>query len=394
MMRTAAGACLAVSLLLLVGHAADDATPEAMQARIEGRQSPNRQGFDPFTLDELMAKARVPGVSVAVIRDFQIHWAKGYGIADVTSGARVDTGTLFQAASISKPVAAMAVLRAVQDGRFSLDADVNTILKSWQLPRDGIADRAPVSPRALLSHTSGTGDGFGFPGYPPGEPRPTVVQILDGEKPSNVGKVRLERPPFDGYKYSGGAVTIMQLALADAVGRPYPEILREWVLAPIHMTRSGYDQPLPPDRDRNAARAHDGQGRARDAKWHVYPELAAAGLWTTPTDLARFAIEVQLSLQGRSNKVLSEALVREMVTPVGVGPFAVGFAVSQIGQGWYFSHGGSNWGFRCDLVAHTRKGYGFVVMTNGDGGGLIGEELRARVAAAYNWDSIDKPIPR
>jgi CubicO group peptidase (beta-lactamase class C family) len=209
-----------------------------------------------------------------------------------------------------------------------------------------------------------------------------------------VGKVRLERPPLTAYKYSGGGVTIMQLAVSDVVGKPYPQILHEWVLAPVGMTHSGYDQPLPAELDRHAATAHDGRGQVRDTKWHVYPELAAAGLWTTPTDLAKFAIEVQLSLQGRSNKVLSRAMAREMVTPVGVGPYAVGFSVSKLGEGWYFSHGGSNWGFQCDLTAHALKGYGLAVMTNSDAGGRLIEEIRSRVAAAYNWDSIEKPIPR
>src|SRR5262245_10365542 len=165
-------------------------------ARIEGVQTPNRQGHDPFTLQEILEKYHVPGVSIAVIRDFEIHWAKGYGIRDVSTGEPVENDTLFQAASISKPVAAMAVLKAVEEGKLSLDDDINKILKSWKLPVAGFTDRGPVTPRALLSHTSGTGDGFGFPGYHPSEPLPTVVQILDGEKPSNVGPVRMERPPF------------------------------------------------------------------------------------------------------------------------------------------------------------------------------------------------------
>ena len=383
---------LALACQALPTSASDDPAP--FIARIEGRQLPNREGFDPFTLDELMKKFRVPGVSIAVIRDFKIHWAKAYGVADVESGAPVDTRTLFQAASISKPVAAMAALKAVQDGRYTLDTDINSILTTWKLPGDGFTRERPVTPRALLSHTSGTGDGFGFPGYDPTAARPTVTQILDGEKPSNVGKVRLERPPLTGFKYSGGGVTIMQLALSDVVGRPYPDILRSWVLEPIGMGDSAYEQPLAPDRDRNAARGHGGDGRARPVKWHVYPELAAAGLWTTPTDLAKFAIEVQLSLLGRSNKVLSQALAREMVTPVGVGPYGVGFGVTKEGEGWYFGHGGSNWGFQCDLVAHTLKGYGFAVMTNADSGGVLARELRTRVAAAYAWDTLDKPIPR
>ena len=195
-------------------------------AHIEGAQAPNRQGLDPFTLAELMEEYGVPGVSVAVIHDFGIHWVRSYGIADVETGAKVDTDTLFQAASISKPVAAMAALRAVQDGKFALDANINSILTSWRLPESEFTALRPVTPRTLLSHTSGLGDGFGFPGYHPKDPLPTTVQILDGDAPSNVGPVLMERAPLTGYKYSGGGVTLMQLALEDALGRPFPEILK------------------------------------------------------------------------------------------------------------------------------------------------------------------------
>ena len=225
---------------------------------IERPQQPNRQGLDPYTLEEIMSLTGVPGVSVAVIQDFRIHWAKGYGIADVAAGARVDTKTLFQAASISKPVAAMAVVRAGEEGRFSLDDDINEILTSWRLPGTPHTRNRPVTPRTLASHTSGTGDGFGFPGYHPGAPLPTTVQILNGERPSNVGPVLLEREPLTAFQYSGGGVTMMELALTDATGKPFPELLNEWVLGPIGMTRSTFEQPLSAELDSNAARAHDG----------------------------------------------------------------------------------------------------------------------------------------
>jgi len=195
-------------------------------------------------------------------------------------------------------------------------------------------------------------------------------------------------------KYSGGAVMIEQLALTDAVGRPFGEIAREWVLNPIGMTNSTFEQPLPASRHAQAARAHDRNGQRMGDPWHVYPEQAAAGLWTTPTDLAKFAIEVQLSLQGRSNRVLKQPAMQEMVTPVGVGPFAVGFQIEKQGEGWYFMHGGSNWGFMCDLIAHRAKGYGIVIMTNADGGSALIQELRKRIEQQYAWDVFDKPVPR
>lgn len=391
---------MVITALMLIAAAgavhtvADDSSPAAMMARIEGAQSPNRQGLDPLTLQQLMERFHVPGVGVAVIRDFEIHWAKGYGVADVESGARVDEDALFQAASISKPVTAMAALRAVQDGRFSLDADINTILKSWKLPAGEFTRRQPVTPRALMSHTSGLGDGFGFPGYHPTAARPTIVEILNGSKPSNVGPVLMEREPFTAAKYSGGGVTLMQLALMDALGKPFPEIMQSLVLGPIGMTHSAFEQPLSPERDRHATRAHNGGGRAMDTKWHVYPELAAAGLWTTPTDLAKFAIEIQNASLGRSARVLNQSTVREMLTPVGVGDYAVGLAIAKKGEGWYFAHGGSNWGFQCDLLVHRLKGYGVAIMTNSDSGRPVINAIEDRVATAYGWDSLDKPVLR
>ena len=257
-------------------------------------------GLDPAAVQELLTKFNVPGVSIAVIKDFKIEWARGYGIADVETGAPVTPDTMFQAASISKPVAAMVSLKAVQDKRFTLDQDINTILKSWTLPETPLTKESPVTPRMLMSHSSGMGDGFGFPGYSPNTPLPTLPQMMDGLPPSNRRRIRLERPPMTAFEYSGGAVMMQELVLTDAVGKPFVELARDWVLNPIGMTNSTFEQPLPAAREKQAARAHNPSGRASRRSRHVYPEHAAAGLWTTPTDLARFAIEVQNSLRGQS----------------------------------------------------------------------------------------------
>jgi CubicO group peptidase (beta-lactamase class C family) len=350
--------------------------------------------LDDADVEALMKKHNVPGVSIAVIKDFKIEWAKGYGVADAETGTPVTTDTMFQAASISKTIAAMASMKAIQNGTFGLDQDINTILKSWKLPGGEFTKDRPVTPRSLMSHTSGTGDGFGFPGYAPNAPVPTLAQILDGQPPSNVRQVRLERPPLTGFKYSGGAVTIEELALQDAVGKPFVRIGREFVLDPIGMTNSTFEQPLPAAREKQAARAHNRMGARMQDPWHVYPEHAAAGLWTTPSDLAKFLIEVQKTLQGQSTRVLTRANMLEMVTPVGVGPFAVGFQIAKTGEGWYFMHGGSNWGFQCNMMAHRIKGYGLAIMTNADSGGALMQELGAKIQQLYKWDTLDQPIPR
>ena len=378
------------AVLFSVGQAQE---PIATQiACVEAAQSPNRQGFDPYTIQEMMKLFHVPGVSIAVVRDFKVQWTKTYGAADVVTDAPVTQETRFQAASISKPVTAFAVLRAVDSGKLSLDEDVNNYLKSWKVPVNEYTEGG-VTLRALLSHTSGTGDGFGFPGYNPSAKLPTLEQVLDGKPPSNVGPVFWERPPFTAQKYSGGGIEIVQVVLQDAYGKPFAEIMQELVLGPVGMANSTYEQPLPATADQSAARAHDKDGKVMDAKWHVYPEQAAAGLWTTPTDLAKLGIEVQKALRGES-KLLSRRTALEMVAPTGTGPFAIGFAIEKRGEGWYFVHDGSNWGFRSDLAMHRLKGYGIVVMTNSDSGGQIISAIEARVAAAANWDSLDKPVPR
>lgn len=373
-------------------HARQDAAEWTL--RVEAPRIAADSGLAGLAIEELMALRQVPGVSVAVVRDFEIHWAKGYGVADVASGRPVDAATRFQAASISKPVTAMAALLLAQEGRLSLDADVNLLLKSWKVPESEHTRSQPVTPRSLFSHTSGSDDGFGFPGYDPSLPRPTIVQILKGEAPSNVGPVLFSRSPYEAYKYSGGGSAIMQLALTDLTGVPFEELMQRTVLGPLGMTHSSYAQPMPQSLEPHAAHAHDGNGAGMSAPWHVYPEQSAAGLWTTPSDLARFVIEVQKAVRGPAGAVLSQAMAREMVTPVGVGPYAVGLSIAKRGEGWYFSHTGSNRGFRALIVGHVRKGYGLVVMSNGNNGSAVMNEIEARVIAAYGWDVLDRPLPR
>jgi CubicO group peptidase (beta-lactamase class C family) len=387
-------ATLAVVFCAPIALAAQQSEVARLIAQIEAAQIPNRQGLDGLTLQEVMQRFRLPAMSVAVIKDYRIHWAKAYGVADVESGQPADTATLFQAGSISKPAFAAIAMKLAQAGRFSLDADVNTLLRSWKVPESDPPREQPVTLRSLLSHTSGADDGFGFPGYDSTQPRPTLVQVVKGEKPSNTGPVRFARAPYTAFKYSGGGFVLAQVAIEDVVRRPLAEIARDELFRPLGMLSTTFDQPLPAAFTGRAARGHLGNGRRQTAPWHDYPEQSAAGLWSTPSDLARLVIEIQRAIRGPSGTVLTQAAAREMLTPTGVGEQGQGIAIEKRGEGWYFSHSGSNWNYRANLVGHMRKGYGVVIMTNSENGWGVITELEARIASASNWDSLDKPLLR
>jgi CubicO group peptidase (beta-lactamase class C family) len=342
------------------------------------------------TLADRMKELNVPGVSIAVLHNGKIEWARGFGVRSI-GGPPVNAETMFQAGSISKPLAAMACLHLVQDGKLSLDADVNTYLTSWKFPSDPVAAGKPVTLRELLTHTGGT-TVHGFPGYASTEPVPTLVQVLNGEKPANTPAIRSEAAPMARWNYSGGGYTIMQLALIDVTKEPFPKLLHDSVLAPIGMKRSTYEQPLPQALRENAATPYRGDGKPVEGGAHTYPEMAAAGLWTTPTDLALYAIEVEKSLEGKANHVLSADMTRQMLTP-GMGHWGLGLQIGGSDADPYFSHGGANEGFRNNFAAYEKSGEGVFVMTNGDNGGQIADEVMHSVAAEYQWPDF-KPTVR
>ena len=341
------------------------------------------------TLQEQMAAEHVPGVSIAVIHHGVIEWAQGFGVMKV-GGPAVTAETLFQAGSISKPVAALAALKLVQEGKLSLDADVNTELKSWKLPYGPEAKGKIVTLRELLTHTGGT-TVHGFPGYAAGEPVPTLVQVLNGEKPANTPAIRVETEPGTKWNYSGGGITIMQLMMIEASGEAFPKLLHDTVLAPIGMTHSTYQQPLPEDWRAMAATPYEHDGQAVVGGAHTYPEMAAAGLWTTPTDLARYEIEVERSLVGEANHVLSKEMTAQMLTP-GMGNWGLGVQIGGSKTDPYFTHGGVNEGFESNFAAYEKGGEGAVVMTNAQGGGRLADEVLRSIAAEYGWPDLKPEV--
>ena len=391
--RTALAAPIAILCLAThcFGQSSSVAKPDELTSRIERIEAkvidlplaPSEQPIR-LSLAKLMRLHNVPGLSIAVIDNFQISWAKGYGVIGADSKASVTTKTLFQAGSISKPVAATGALYLVQQGKLSLDEDVNHKLKTWKIPENEFTKTEKVTLRRLLSHTGGL-TVHGFPGYDVDEPLPNLVQILNGEKPANTEPIRVGIVPGTQERYSGGGVTIEQQLMIDVTGEPFPKLMREIVLDKIGMQDSTYEQPLPPTRSAMAAHATRADGTVLHGDWHIYPEMAAAGLWTTPSDLARFAIEIALSRQGKANHVLSQKMTQEMLTPV-LGESGLGLFLRKEEPG-QFGHNGADEGFQAILTMNADTGKGAAIMADSDNGIALANLLLQRVAKEYSWNS-------
>jgi len=330
-----------------------------------------------------MRSYHVPGVSIAVIDNYRVVFEKGYGVTEFGGAKSVDSTTLFLAGSISKPVFTSGFLRLVEDRKLSLDADVNTMLTSWHLPDGRFTEHEKVTLRRLLTHSAGL-TVWGFPGYVLGGPVPTVPQLLDGAPPANTPAVRNDTMPGAMWRYSGGGITIAQLVSTDITGEGFPALMRRLMLQPAGMTRSTYENPLPVARRGEAASGHEQIDTPVPGGFHVYPEMAAAGLWTTASDLARWAIALSHSYRGETGSVLSTAMAKQMLSkqmhqqpPFGTGYWGLGVAVAGDGDSLSFSHNGRDEGFVADMFMYPQRGRGLVIMMNGVNGGLMAEIERA-----------------
>jgi CubicO group peptidase (beta-lactamase class C family) len=372
-----------IAAVVLLPFAARAQNPAAMEHHLRYGVRVAEQPDISLELLDRMRSYHVPAVSIAVIDNFRVVFAKGYGVAEVGGTKPVDSTTLFLAGSISKPVFASGFLRLLDERKISLDTNVNALLTSWHLPDSRFTEHEKVTLRRLLTHTAGL-TVWGFPGYALDKPVPTVPQLLDGLPPANTPAVRNDTMPGARWLYSGGGMTIAQLAATDISKEPFPALMRRLMLQPAGMTRSTYENPLPSTRRGEAATGHEQTDTPVPGGFHVYPEMAAAGLWTTPSDLARWAIALARSYRGEPGGVLPTAVAREMVSkqvrvlpPYGNGYWGLGVSVNGDGDSLVFSHNGRDEGFVAEMFMSPAKGRGLVIMMNGVNGGVIGEIERA-----------------
>jgi CubicO group peptidase (beta-lactamase class C family) len=374
----------------LLGQSPNSKMPEKIERKIDRvmngllPETGIRNRYAPkVSLEEQMAHYHTPGASIAIIKDYKIEWARGFGVKEWGKRDPVTETTLFQAGSISKPIFAVAVMCLVQEGKLDLDEDVNHYLTSWKVPPSGNW-QPRVTFRQILSHSAGF-TVHGFPGYVRSAKLPTLVDILNGQPPSNTARIEVNILPGVQLRYSGGGITAAQQLVVDVLGQPFPRIMRELVLDPLNMEHSTYEQPLPVKWEGLAATAHPFNNNPVEGKWHVYPEMAAAGLWTTPSDLARAGIELQLALRGESNRVLSAEKVRQMLTPGIDEEIGIGFFLSGEGKTNRFGHNGADEGFVAQMTVYKDTGLGAVVMLNSNEGFPMLNEIERAIAREYEW---------
>jgi len=341
-----------------------------------------------MSLSERMHHYMVPGVSIAMINDSEIEWAKGYGVTEVAGLQAVNADTLFQAASVSKPVAAVGVMLLNQSETIDIDRNSNDYLRSWHIPDNEFTRTEKVTIRRLLSHTGGLGVPS-FMGYESEIPVPNLLDVLDGKGYANNDPIRAESVPGSIYSYSGGGYEVLQLLIEDVTNQPFREYMTAHLFQQLGMNSSDFIQPIDLPLESRAASGHDADGKVLPGKWHTYPELAAAGLWTTPTDIARLTIELQKAAGSNGGTVLTEKTAKEILT---VQPnstiMGLGILVQNTSGDVLFSYMGSNAGFKPCLVAYRDRGQGAVIMTNGDNGADLCMEILFSIAKVYGWQDI------
>lgn len=402
--RNLADAYLSACLCALLALPAHAQTAQSAQQRMQAVQNHLSRYVvirgsrnDDLNLLSQMKALNVPAVSIAAIRNGTLDWARAYGVSSL-QGAPVSTKTLFEAASISKPVAALGVLKLVEEGKIDLDTDVNQYLKRWRIPDNQFTVKQKVTVRELLNHTSGIGTHNGDI-YDPSSPVPTLLQLLEGDEPARTPPVRVEAVPGTEFAYSNGGYLVLSLLIEDVTGESFAEYMKRTVLDPIGMKHSTFDAPLPLEWQRHAATAYgdDGEWAVSPSKF-VSPNLAAGGLWSTPTDLARLLLEVRREHDGESHKVLHQKTMRMMLSP-GMGPassrrWGLGFEVSGSPDNPYIRHEGSGY-FQDDMVEYLHDGNGLVVMTSGGGGGTLEDEVLRSAGTVYDlpdFNSIEHSV--
>ncbi len=344
----------------------------------------------PGNIFDRMNHYNVKGLSIAVVQNYKIVWAKGYGWADEKEKRPVTTKTLFVPGSISKTFNAIGILKLAQDKRLDLDTDINTYLRSWKFPYDSLSKGKKITLKHLLSHSAGLSF-LGSDGYSRNVKTPTLLQLLEGSSPFSPYGVRSEFEPGLYHQYSNGGIVLSQLIITDITRQPYEKFMYDNVLKPLGMTESFFNQPPPANKLKMLAAGYNADGSELAGKFNIIPEQAAGGLWTTPTDVCKYIIETQLALAGKSSKLLTPEMNKLHLTPMVDQVAALGVFIDKRGETKYFTHDARNYGYCGVYYGSMEGGNGVVIFLNSFNVGLL-PEIANSVATVYNWKDFYNPV--
>ncbi|UFJ38885.1 beta-lactamase family protein [Brevibacillus humidisoli] len=333
-----------------------------------------------INMNERMKYYRVPGVSLALINDGKLHLAEGYGVLEGKTNRSVTTHSVFHACSISKLATAMLVLRFIEQGILDLDENVNKQLISWKVPDNHHTNQKQVTLRTLLSHQAGFIDPEGsFREHDSEQNIPTMLSLLEGRTSSCPEPISLKYQPGSDFQYSDAGFCVIQQLVEDVTRKSFQQVIKEFIFEPLQMNNSTSEWAIPDTGHDRFACGHNQNGSVIEGKYPIYPYQAAAGLWSTPTDLAMLVIEIMDSLKGKGKLGLSPKLINEMITPQGCSPWTgLGLFLDSSAQELEISSLGWGVGFQSIVIAYPYAGTGAVMMTNADLGvhqtkGIIGE---------------------
>jgi CubicO group peptidase (beta-lactamase class C family) len=321
----------------------------------------------------------VPGAAIAVVEDGQVKWVGAFGLADIAQQTGISEQTVFQVASVSKSVAALAVMKLVEDGKIHLEDPAEHYLTRWRLPESAF-DSQEVTIRRLLSHSAGL-TLHGYPGYHPQTELPTLEASLSGTGLATPG-VTLADQPGAAFRYSGGGFTLLELIVEEVTGMRFADYADTEILLPLGMNNSSFEWR--PHLQANTAQAYDKDLNVLPN--YLFTEKAAAGLYSTIGDLSRFMIAEYDSYRGQG--LLSRQTMADIYRPVIEVGGRSSFVYQHSGLGHFINatphgtilvtHDGGNEGWRSNFTLIPETGHGIVILTNGNNGHyLISEVLDA-----------------
>ncbi len=370
-----------------IGSEESFARKSALEHGIRGQVKFIQEPENFSTIAHKMTEYKIPALSLAVIKQGEIDWSDTYVNKDYAEEQNLDCSSIFQVASLSKPVTFLAALRMHTAGQIDLDKNIQEYLKDFQIPQGKHTRENPVTFRNIFSHTSGITAG-GYQGYARDLPIPSDLDILRASEGVNSPAIEVLAPPNESLAYSGGGYTLAELAVQDIFGEEFSDIMHKWILEPANMTHSEFTQPLPDAQADQVARGYTYSGSMVEGGWHNYPEQAAAGLWSNSIDMAQFLIEIYRAYQGKTS-IFSETEIKSILSHEREG-HVYGFMVNRSDDDIAITHYGGNMGYRTGMTISLTSGNGLVYLINSDNGSALGNELLLSTSRVYKWQHFEQ----